>query len=123
MLICDQKHWKKRDLLHSIYITGKSSATDKRDKVYGVLGLAYDAERVIRTPKYCLSTEEVYKSFAVSWVREYATLEFLSLAGLPGLAKSFPSFMDARLHASPHIVTQFYNKTSNPDRCSPRSQS
>ncbi|KAH6706510.1 heterokaryon incompatibility protein-domain-containing protein [Leptodontidium sp. MPI-SDFR-AT-0119] len=80
--------WEKRNLLQTIYTTGRSSATDNRDKVYGVLGLAYDAGKLIGTPNYSLSIEEVYKRFAVSWVREYATLEFLSLSGLPVFPRS-----------------------------------
>ncbi|KAG4441005.1 hypothetical protein IFR05_003512 [Cadophora sp. M221] len=80
--------WKKRNLLQTIYITGRSSATDNRDKVYGVLGLAHDAKKLIGTPNYSLSIEEVYKRFAVSWVREYASLEFLSLSGLPVFPRS-----------------------------------
>ena len=70
-------------LLQTIYATGKSLASDDRDKIYAVLGLAQDLRQLVEAPDYSLPVEEVYKQFAISFVREYQSLEFLSLAGLP----------------------------------------
>lgn len=75
--------WKTRNLLQTIYATGKASATDDRDKIYGVLGLAQDAVALIGTPNYHQSLEQVYKGFCASFLKEYKSLEFLSLAGQP----------------------------------------
>ncbi|KAH7382002.1 heterokaryon incompatibility protein-domain-containing protein [Cadophora sp. MPI-SDFR-AT-0126] len=75
--------WTRRNLLQTLYTTGKSSATDQRDKIYGVLGLAEDAKSLIGIPNYLLSTEDVYKRFCASFLKEHQSLEFLSLAGLP----------------------------------------
>jgi len=75
--------WKTRNLLQTAYATGKSSATDDRDKIYGVLGLAQDATALVGTPDYLLSIEQVYKRFCASFFQQYQSLEFLSLAGQP----------------------------------------
>lgn len=75
--------WETHNILQKIYITGKSLASDGRDKIYAVLGLACDARRLVQTPDYSLPVEESHKKFAASWVKEYHSLKFLSLASLP----------------------------------------
>jgi hypothetical protein len=75
--------WDTHNLLQTIYTTGKSLASNSRDKIYAVLGLASDTRQLVRAPNYDLTVEEVYKQFVLSCVNEYQTLEFLSLAGLP----------------------------------------
>lgn len=75
--------WDTRNLLQTIYTTGKSLASDSRDKIYAILGLACDSGRLIKEPDYGLTIQEVYQQFAISFVGEYQSIEFLSLAGLP----------------------------------------
>ncbi|KAF4635822.1 hypothetical protein G7Y89_g2268 [Cudoniella acicularis] len=94
--------WEKPALLETLYITGKSLASDNRDKIYAVLGLAHDASRLVDAPNYSWDVTEVYKRVAVSFFREYHSLEFLSLAGLPVFprraASSLPSWVPDWAH-------------------------
>jgi hypothetical protein len=75
--------WQPLNLLQTIYITDKAIASDSRDKIYAVLGLSCDAQRLVAAPDYSLSIEDFYKQFIVLIVKEYNSLEFLSIAGLP----------------------------------------
>jgi hypothetical protein len=75
--------WARRPLLQTLYTTGKSLASDNRDKIYAILGLSSDSYQIMESPDYSLTVEEVYKQFAVRFVSKYQSLEFLSFAGLP----------------------------------------
>lgn len=68
------------DLL-TILLTSRSSlASDLRDKVYGVLGLAFDASHIIPLPDYTISTEQVYRRLVPSCIAQYNNLEVMCFA-------------------------------------------
>jgi hypothetical protein len=69
------------DFLRVLYRTRTKSCSDMRDKVYGVLGLATDAEAIIPFPDYSLSTIDVYKALSVSMIETRGDLDCLLLAG------------------------------------------
>ncbi len=57
-------------------------ATDPRDKVYGLLGMASNVAEVGIVPDYSLSWQEVYKRTAVSMVKSYQDPDILSRESL-----------------------------------------
>lgn len=57
-------------------------ATDPRDKVFSLLGIASDAE-TIPTPDYRKSKEQVYTEIAKWWISTYRNLELLENADGP----------------------------------------
>ncbi|KAI0458461.1 HET domain-containing protein [Xylaria acuta] len=67
-----------------LFITStKYHATDQKDKVYGLLGLAAESQDPTQTPdalrpNYSLEVAEVYKKVALSFLREYKSLSFLT---------------------------------------------
>lgn len=68
------------DLLTVLLTSRSSLASDPRDKVYGILGLAFDASRIIPIPDYTVSTEQVYRRLVPSCVAEYNNLEVMCFA-------------------------------------------
>ena len=57
--------------------------TDPRYKIFAVLNLAYDSAKIVPSPNYTLSADEVYKQLVVSLIKESGRLDVLSLANLP----------------------------------------
>ncbi|KAF1959246.1 hypothetical protein CC80DRAFT_545620 [Byssothecium circinans] len=57
-------------------------ATDPRDKVFSLLGIALDAEPLPKLD-YHMSKEQVYTKIAIWWIEFYGTLELLSHADEP----------------------------------------
>ncbi|KAH7486515.1 hypothetical protein FOMA001_g5607 [Fusarium oxysporum f. sp. matthiolae] len=54
-------------------------ATDKLDKVYGLLGLAHDGDRFVRYPQYGISPRTLYKRMATSLLEKTENLYILCL--------------------------------------------
>jgi hypothetical protein len=65
-------------LLHLIYIHDHSRASDPRDKVFGLKGLAADAADV--EINYTKTTEQVYRDTALSLMMASENLDFLSVS-------------------------------------------
>jgi hypothetical protein len=57
--------------------------TDTRYKIFAVLNLAYDSAKIVPSPNYTLSVDEVYKQLVVSLIKESGRFDVLSLANLP----------------------------------------
>lgn len=73
---------------------GGLQATDPRDRVYGLLGLAIDSPEEELDVDYGLSVRDVYISVAKFIVRRYHTLDFLCLICRPRgiLSQDLPSW-------------------------------
>jgi hypothetical protein len=54
-------------------------ATDKLDKVYGLLGLAHDGDRFVRYPQYGISPRALYQQMATSLLENTGNLYILYL--------------------------------------------
>lgn len=74
------------DLESLLFATATFRATDARDKIFAVLGLATDASRGLITPDYTKSVEEVYESAARLALLHHAekrpSVHLLALAGI-----------------------------------------
>jgi len=63
---------------HAVLFARKLQATDPRDKLYGVLGIA-DTHSTV---DYSITTKQVYCQFSKSWMMEDQKLNLLSYAGI-----------------------------------------
>ncbi|KAF2673832.1 HET-domain-containing protein [Microthyrium microscopicum] len=68
-------------LLQLVARAGATLATDSRDKVFALIGLAEERGEagVLGTPDYLLPAEEVYKRFVVDHIARYGNLDVLSV--------------------------------------------
>jgi hypothetical protein len=57
-------------------------ATDPRDKVFALLGLATDADDPTLHPDYNLSVEDVYRKTAIFLLRQDRSIAILSNSGI-----------------------------------------
>ena len=88
-----QETWKGVSLLQALYRTGMSLSSEPRDKIYAVLNLAQDGDKIVPKPDYSLSIRQIYIQLVVSMVQETGRLDVLSLAGLP----VYPRILDINL--------------------------
>jgi hypothetical protein len=80
-------------LLQRNYIGTKKEATDSRDKIYGLLALSNDNERLGIKPDYAnLQTEQIYTSTARAIIRG-GELDLLRLVQFPKWCNSLPSWV------------------------------
>lgn len=80
------------DLLKTLYHLRSSHVSEPKDKVYGVLGLASDAELVVPFPDYSLSLEQVYINLLKSMTDVREDLDWLTLAGDLGDSSDLPTW-------------------------------
>lgn len=78
-----QENWREMTLLQALYRTGMSLSSEPRDKIYAVLNLAQDGDKIVPQPDYSLSIRDIYKQLVVSMVKQTHRLDVLSLTGLP----------------------------------------
>lgn len=69
-------------LARLLYLSRASLATDRRDKIYGLLGLASDTKAVGLAPDYKATPETVFKDLTTSLLREYGRFEIFALRSL-----------------------------------------
>lgn len=102
------------DLLKVLDLTRQSNATDPRDKLYGVLGLASDANMIVPHPDYSLSPIEVYTRLAKSLVDLRLTLDFLTLVRVDEQRSDLPSWCPDLIRGPPFssINTEALGRTS-----------
>lgn len=67
-------------------------ATDPRDKVYALLGIAGDLSIYRIVPDYSISFEEVYKATTLQFILAYRSLEVLNLSFGLSKASELPSW-------------------------------
>jgi hypothetical protein len=73
---------RQKDNLNIVNVfdnVGGNDCTDKRDKIYGLLGIIPDADLVCPRPNYDLSVEEVHRRAFGNLATETENLDFLSL--------------------------------------------
>jgi Heterokaryon incompatibility protein (HET) len=86
-----------------------NNATDPRDRIYSLLGLATDAEAIVQ-PNYNASTEDAYSEFVKSFIKKHQSLDVICFAQLfRGLdassTSSLPSWVpDWRVKVDPTVV-------------------
>jgi hypothetical protein len=66
-------------LIEALYRTRHALSTDPKDKLYALLGLAYDSTNFIPHPNYNLTKEEVYKRFTIALLENGYRFDFLGL--------------------------------------------
>ena len=101
----DIKAGRSRGLLHHLrYLSWFCEATDERDKVYALLGLATDAERSTLHVSYSESTAQVYHRTAKVLIEQGSGVEVLYEAGcyshLTGLPSWAPNWAGDRISES-----------------------
>ena len=90
------------DLL--LNLVRRADATDKKDKVYGILGLLDPAVSVDVIPDYSLSERQVYTDFMISIIRKSKRLEQIMFGGIP-TEEGWPSWVpDWRLPFERHHI-------------------
>lgn len=90
-----------RDLLQALYHLRHTQASDPRDKVYGLLGLASDAKLIVSCPDYSLTYEEVYTDLFKTMTSVRGDLDWLTLANSTGNDSIFPSWYPDLTKKSP----------------------
>jgi hypothetical protein len=90
------------DLL--LNLVRKADATDKKDKVYGILGLLDPTISEDVVPDYSLSVRQVYTDFVISVVKNSRRLEQIMFGGI-STKKGWPSWVpDWRLPFGRHHI-------------------
>ena len=86
-----------------------NNATDPRDRIYSLLGLATDAEAIVR-PNYNASTEDAYSELIKSFIKKHQSLDAICFAQLfhspdTSSTSSLPSWVpDWRIKVNPTVV-------------------
>jgi len=79
-------------LFNLLVLSDTMRASDPRDRIYALLGLASDAQEFPR-PDYTLSVAEVYQSFASAFVAKGLGPQMLALASRVPSDRSYPSWI------------------------------
>jgi hypothetical protein len=102
------------DLL--LNIVRRADATDKRDKIYSILGLLDSAVSADVVPNYSLSERQVYTDFMVSIVKMTGRLEQIMFGGIQ-TEEGWPSWVpDWRLPFERHHIRYLRSRR---ERCYP----
>jgi hypothetical protein len=87
----------KQSLLSLLVLYRNFEATDSRDKIYSLLGIAHESEpdAVQIDPKYTIDAREVYREFTVSILRQRRSLDILGVPRVskPSLVGELPSWV------------------------------
>jgi hypothetical protein len=87
-------------LLQALIMTKSSKSTISHDKVYGLLGLAYDTAHFVSVPDYTLSEEAMCKAMTKSYITSTGNLDII-LGGRQGTRpSSLPSWCPDYLHVA-----------------------
>lgn len=68
-------------LLDALYDSRRSLATDPRDKIFALLGLAFDSSVFLPLPSYFLSLKEIYQEMAETLISTTRSLDIICLQG------------------------------------------
>jgi hypothetical protein len=66
------------DLLQTMWLTTGRLAINKRDKVFGILGIASDSQDIVPAADYSLTVSDLYWSLAESMIAKCGDLDYLS---------------------------------------------
>ncbi|KAK2758642.1 hypothetical protein FQN54_003332 [Arachnomyces sp. PD_36] len=90
----DRLSIKPVSLLELLYRSRSACSTDPRDKIYGLLGLAYDSHVYVPEPNYNLSVEETYTKFSRTFIEKGYPLDLIYLrSSRRGIHESLPSWV------------------------------
>ena len=84
---------KKMPLITCLQCTRDHKATDPRDKLYALLGLASDVSKDELIPDYSLPVQDVYLSLTKFMVGRKNNLDILACSGTSISAQGMPSWM------------------------------
>lgn len=108
------KQGENENLLHLLSKARDSYATDQRDKIYALLGLALQKYKAGLNPDYSKSVEDIYTSLAIYCIEKDRNLDILNavesdgyrLASLPGWVP------DWEIHpvALPYLSSTMFSK-------------
>jgi hypothetical protein len=79
-------------LLTALSTSRHASASDKRDKIYAVLGLAVDARKLIPWPSYDIPAPQLYKMLVKSYIYAKNDLEIICHAGKQNTNSQLPTW-------------------------------
>lgn len=79
-------------LLTALHTSRRASASDKRDKIYAVLGLAVDANELIPRPNYDISIQQLYSMLVKSYINTKNDLEIICHAGKQSTSNQLPTW-------------------------------
>jgi hypothetical protein len=68
-------------LTDALHITRTRHATDELDKVYSLLGLAFDSQSFIPTPQYGIKLDELFRRMTERYITRTGNLNTIFLAG------------------------------------------
>uniref|UniRef100_A0A0B7K7P8 Heterokaryon incompatibility domain-containing protein n=1 Tax=Bionectria ochroleuca TaxID=29856 RepID=A0A0B7K7P8_BIOOC len=80
-------------IYHILHRTDDRGCSNKRDRVYGVMGLFSETFRARIQPQYFLGVGEVYRDFVCSHIQHVKRLELLRDCQLEGRAVDAPSWV------------------------------
>lgn len=96
----------------------QADATNKRDKVYSILGLLDPVISVDIVPDYSLSVQQVYTEFMISVIKNTGNLDEIVYGGIPDLEGWSSWVPDWRLpfdrNHTQYLGSRQINKTSTP---------
>lgn len=89
----NQQAGKPITMFDALYLSAHAQATDARDKLYALLGLAFDGARFVPHPNYSLSTEAVYHQFSLELLHRGFPLNIMHLRSVKrGIGSISPSW-------------------------------
>jgi Heterokaryon incompatibility protein (HET) len=80
-------------LLYLLHLTNSLQASDNRDKIFAIQGLASDSESLAFTPDYLPSVGDVYISFAQALIERQQSMDVITLANCEEFASGLPSWV------------------------------
>ena len=80
------------NLLTVLSTSRQAVASDKRDKIYAVLGLAVDAHEIMPKPDYDITPAQTYKTLIKSYILVKNDLEIICYAGKPMRDNQLPTW-------------------------------
>ncbi|KAM5358865.1 hypothetical protein ACJZ2D_014924 [Fusarium nematophilum] len=104
---------RKHDLLTLFELFSHTRATLERDKMFGLLGLAADADETTLTPDYESSFEAVVRRFAATFVSRGSTMSLLYRSG-DSKSYDFSSWIPAWTRNNyPRTISTWYSTTGS----------
>ncbi|KAH6849524.1 heterokaryon incompatibility protein-domain-containing protein [Alternaria alternata] len=103
----------KVSLSRLMHLVRRFDATDKRDKVYSMLGLLDPTMSRGIAPDYSRSVQEVYTGFMMSVVESSGGLDYIASAGIHPTEKDWPSWVpDWRLTSTRHHIEYLRSRSA-----------
>ncbi len=96
------------DLLQTLWLTVDRHAHDERDKVYGVLGIASDAQAIVSRVNYSITSSDLYRDVAATMVAYRGDLDYFSMV-FNRTTSDFPPWIPTASRADTYLFnTAFF---------------